>query len=418
METKIIYDKCYTLNMVKTEKFKTNRIQLSFGNELNEETISKRSLIPYLLKAVSKKYDSREKMSAYLEDMYAAHFNVGVSKIGTTHFVNFDLSFINDQYTLNNELLFNKALSFIKEVLFNPYFNEKTFEEEKRLLKEYFQGIYTNKLKYAVKEMYKTMFQNEIYKINALGIEEKLDNLILADCINSYNDMLVQDLITISVIGDIDFDEVENMIKNYFSFTVREFLPILIDTSTKKFTEVTEVIKRIDITQAKLVIGFRLNTFYQTNEYYSAIIFNTIFGGSSESMLFKEIRDQLGLVYFISSSYDPYKGVLFIVSGINEADYPKVMETIDNILSKIISQDYSDSDLEIAKKIQTNALIESLDSNLGIISRITRDSLFKNPFNPEELLNKLNLVTKDEVSNIAKILRKDTVFLLKGDKDE
>ena len=92
--------------------------------------------------------------------------------------------------------------------------------------------------------------------------------------------------------------------------------------------------------------------------------------------------------------------------------------TIDNILVKIINQEYSDSTLDIAKKIQTNALIESLDSNLGIVARITRDSLFNNKFNPEELIDNLKLITKDDVSQIAKILRKDTVFLLKGDDNE
>ena len=87
MDTRIIYGNSYTLNMVKTDKFKTNRIQISFGNNLDEDTISKRSLIPYLLKAVSKKYNSREIMSAYLENMYAARFNAGVSKIAKSHFI-------------------------------------------------------------------------------------------------------------------------------------------------------------------------------------------------------------------------------------------------------------------------------------------------------------------------------------------
>ena len=418
METKTIYGKHYTLNMVKITKFKTNRIQLSFGNHLFENTISKRSLVPYLLKAVSKKYHSREIMSAYIENMYAAHFNVGVSKIAKSHFINFDLSIINDQYTLNNEHLFDKALSFLKEILFNPFFNEKTFEEEKRLLKEYFKGIYSNKLKYAIKEMYEIMFKDEVYRINALGIEKKLDNIQLNDCINAYNEMMKNDLITISVIGDINFDEVENKITKHFPFKEREFTPILIDTSTKQLTEVTEVTHKIDITQAKLVLGYRLNIYYQTDLYYAGIIFNTLFGGSSESMLFKEIRDHQGLVYFINSSYDPYKGVLFIVSGINKKDYNIVNKTIDNIVTKIINKEYSDNDLKIAKTILINALIESLDSNQGIITRITRDSLFHNSFNPSKLINKINSVTKDDVSSVAKILRKDTIFLLRDELDD
>ncbi len=418
METLIVYGERYTLNMVKTNKFKTNRIQLSFGSDLNEETVSFRGLLPYLLKSVSKKYDTREALSAYLENLYAAGFSAGVSKVATTHFISFNLSFINDQYTLNNELLFDKALSFLNEVIFNPYFNEKIFEEEKRLLKEHFEGVYNNKLKYAVSETYKTMFENEIYRINALGIEEKLENIALSDCINAYEEMINNDHITINVVGDIDFDDVANKIKHEFSFKKRKLSLNLIDKSTKEFNKETEVVKKIDVKQAKLVIGYRLNTYYKSSEYYAAVVFNTLFGGSAESLLFKKIREELGLVYFINSSYDPYKGVLFIVSGINKEDYNKVLITIDNILGKIINQEYSNDDLEISKKIQVNGLIESLDSNIGILSRISRDSLFNNPFNPEEVIKNLNLVTKEEISSVAKTLRKDTIFLLRDDKDE
>ena len=419
METKTIYGNKYTLNMVKTDKFKTNRVQLSFGNELSENTISKRTLVPYLLKAVSKKYPSRQQMSAYLDNMYAAHFNVGVSKIAKTHFINFDFSFINDQYTLNNELLFEDALTFIEEVLFNPYFNTMVFEEELRLMKEYFKGIYANKLKYAVRETNKIMFKDEIYRLNALGNESLLEGLTLAECITAYENMIKNDVIIINVIGDIDFKEVEKSISTHFTFNNRNFIPELIDKSSKNIIEVNNVIKKIDVNQAKLVIGYRINTFYHEDNYLGAIIFNTLFGGSGESMLFKEIRDNLGLVYFISTSYDPYKGVMFIVSGINKKDYEIVLKTIDIILNKIINQEYSDAELQIAKTMQINGLIESLDSNIGIVARISRNSMFHDTFDADKLIEKLNLVTKDDVSTIARSIKKDTVFLLRdGDLDE
>ncbi len=418
METKILYGKNFTLNMVKTTKFKTNRVQVSFRNELKEETISKRSLVPYLLKAVSKKYNSREIMSAYLENMYAAHFDVGVSKIAKAHVINFNLSFINDQYTLDNESLFEDALSFLEEILFNPEFNKVIFEEEKRLLNEYFSGIYANKLKYAARKMNNIMFKDEVYRFNSLGEQELLTPVTLDDCISTYENMLDKDLITFTVIGDIDFDEVEKAINDHFKFKERELDLVLIDTYTKEFAKVTEVIEKIDVNQAKLVIGYRLDTFYHTEDYLGAIIFNTLFGGSGESFLSKEIRENLGLVYFISSSYDPYKGVLFVVSGINKLDYPKVLETIEQIITKIIDQDYSDEAFEISKIIQINSLIESLDSSIGIGARINRDSMFHDKFDPKGLIKKLNKITKDDISVIAKKLRQDTIFLLKDDKDE
>ncbi len=418
METKIIYGSNYTLNMVKTTKFKTNKVQISFKNLLSEETVAKRAVLPYLLKAVSKKYHSREKMAAYLENMYAASFNVSVSKIAKTHGINFDFTFINDQYTLNDEKLFDEALLFIKEVLFNPLFDEAIFLEELRLLDEYFSGLYANKLKYAINRLNNIMFKDDVYRLSPFGERMLLTDLTLNDCITEYESMLKNDMITITVVGDIDFNDVEAAIKTHFKFNNRTLNLPLIDPFTKPSLKVNKVIETLDVKQAKLVIGYQLNVLYDTDDYLKVIIFNTLFGGSGESLLFKEIRDKQGLVYFINSSYDPYKGVLFVVSGIAKKDYQNVLATIDEIIIKIINQDYSDELLEISKTLQINGLIESLDSISSLAARINRNSLFNKPFNPQKLGEDIAKITKDDLTFIAKKMVQDTVFLLKDDNDE
>jgi len=110
-----------------------------------------------------------------------------------------------------------------------------------------------------------------------------------------------------------------------------------------------EIIEESDVNQSKLIIGYRTNTYYKDADYYPALIFNAIFGGTSESLLFNKIREEMGKVYFISTSYDPDKGVLFIYSGISSKDYEEVATAIDKILTDIINQDYSDKLLETIK---------------------------------------------------------------------
>jgi len=418
METKIIRNSNYTLNLITTKKFKTTRIQVNFANKLDKDTVTNRSLLPYLMHTVSKKYDSREKMSKYLENLYAANFHVGVSRIGKTHFIAFELSIINDNFTFNNELLFNESLDFLNEVIFNPYFNNQIFKEESRLLKEYYDSIYANKMKYAIKEMRNIMFKNEIYKIDPLGNKEDLEKIDFNNLNNVYNDMINNDLITISIIGDIDFEEVEEAVKNTFKFNDRLFTPVLLDNETKTFSEITKIEKIIDVNQAKLVVGYRNETYYLSEDYYKTLVFNILFGASSESMLFKEIREEKGLVYFINSSYDPYKGVMFITAGINAKDFDNVLNTTENIINSIIKMDYTDERLSTAKSIINNRLIESLDSNVGLLSRMFRNSLFNINFDIDEIKNQVLKVTKEDVSKMAMNLKLDTVYLLRGDKDE
>ncbi|MBU1020177.1 MAG: insulinase family protein [Firmicutes bacterium] len=418
MENRVLKNSKYHLNMVKTLKFKTTRMQISFAGDFLEQTVTKRSLLPYLLNSISEKYPTRESMSIYLEDMYAANFNVGISKIGLTHFLSFDLSFINDDFTFENESLFERAVSFLHEVLFNPKFDQQILEEETRLLKEFYEASYANKMKYTIQKHHEVMFSEELYRINPLGRASDLTNISLSDMIQTYHQMMQNDLIVITIVGDIDFDMTEKLISETFDFTEREYLPILLDTKMKHIKEVTKAIEEIDVNQAKLVVGYRGLPHYLGDDYYPAIVFNNIFGASSESLLFKEVREEKGLVYFISSSYDPYKGVMFVTSGINEDDYEQVVLTIDEVLTKIINKEVSNQLLEVSKNIVVNHLIESLDSAHSLMTRFQRNSLFGIDFDIEQMIEIIQQVTISEVAEIAKNLKKDTIYLLRGEQHD
>ena len=120
------------------------------------------------MKAITTKYPNRADLILYLESLYSAYFTGSVERIGETHMVFFDMSIIDDHYTLEDENLLEQSFQFIHEVLFNPSFVESTLQEEKRMLQEYFESIYSNKFSYAVKLLNDTMFANEFFKISNL----------------------------------------------------------------------------------------------------------------------------------------------------------------------------------------------------------------------------------------------------------
>ena len=418
MKIKHIKQSNYNLNMLQTKKFKTTRIQITFANDLSKETATKRALLPYLLRSVSKKFPSRNLVSAHLDEMYSANFGVGVKKIGLTQIVVFDLSIINDKYTLNNESLLDEGLDFINEILFNPLFIDAIFNEEKRLLEEYFVSIYANKMRYTIKKMFEHMFKDEPFNVQALGDEDSLRALILEDIQEAYNNMLLNDLININVIGDINFDVIAKKINNKLLFTNRTKKLQLIDDSKKPVRDAFELIESQEVNQAKLAIGYQLPVYYKTDNYYKAIVFNTLIGSGSESLLFKTIREKLSLVYFINSGYDHYKGIFTVYSGINQKDYTQVINEIDKTIEDTKNLNYDDKVLVIAKKTIINSLIESLDSNGSLITRINNLSLFEKELDIENLINKINEVTKNDIRDIANLLKKDTTFLLRNDSLE
>ena len=415
---KTIKTPSYTLNMMKTDKFKSTRIHISFGAEFNEKTVTTRALIPYLMKAITQKYPSRSDLILYLESLYSAYFTGSVERIGTSHLVFFDLSIINNHYTLDQENLLEETFAFLHEVLYNPLFNEATFLEEKRLLIEYFESIYSNKFSYAVKLLNDTMFENESFKITSLGDEKYIDAITLEDAITEYQNMIHKDNITITVVGDIEYAQIEQLVDSYLPFNPRSIELSYMDYETKEITDVVNKVVEQDIAQAKFSIGYRLPVYYDTELYNAALVFNTLLGGTSEAMLHMRIREELGLCYYIGSNYSSHKGVCFIHSGIDPLKKDTVLQETTEIIEKIKNMDYDSSLLDIAKKANITGIIESKDSNSSLAIRIERMSFYNKTVDFDTKIKGIENVTKEQVSEVAKKLVLDTTLLLRGKSNE
>jgi len=406
------------VNIIKTTKFKTTRIQVVFVSKLDEKTLTARALMPYIIKSVSKKYPSRDVLSSYLEEMYSASFNVGVNKITDAHIITFDMNFIDNYYTFGNEDLFNKAIEFIKELLFSPLFDKDIFIEEKRLMEEYFEGIYSNKTKYAFNELKEVMFKDDTFRLSPLGSSDMINDVTLEDVKDEYRKMINTDKVFFSVVGNIDEEVVMSKLDKAFNIGPHPDYPKLIDDSSYVVSKPRYIEHYIDINQAKLVCGYRLDVLYNTKYYYAALVFNLLFGGTSESLLFREIREKSSLVYFINSNYNPYKGVLFVFAGINEKDYDTVMEKTSAIIEDIKKEQISEDTLEITKKLLLNSIIQGMDSNHSLIGKINQSYIFDFDYSLDKTIEHINSITLSDLAIVANKLKLDTTYLLRGDEHE
>ena len=416
--TKRIKHKGININILKTTKFKSTRIHISFGSELNKDTVTERAILPYLLRAETKKYPSKMHINDYLENLYAAQFSVGTTKMGKTHFVQFDMSVIDDMYTINNENLFEEALLFLKEIIFNPVFSDDAFKEEYRLMEEYFLGLYANKMRLAVRELIQTMFENESFSINPLGDLESLKTLTIDNVKKVYQDMLLNDQVNISIVGNFDIDNTLELVNKHLYFDERDINLEFIDSETKEITkENTKTIIQ-EVTQSKVAIGYRFNVRYLDKQYYPAIIFNALLGGTSDSLLHQKIREELGLVYFVGSSYSIFKGAMFIHLGLNQSEYDNAIKEIDKVITSVIEGDFDLERVEIAKKSILSDIIESYDSNYSLVKKIESQTLFNRDVPLEKVKEMIENVKLDDIKEVAKLLIKDTTVLLRGQSNE
>ena len=144
------------------------------------------------------------------------------------------------------------------------------------------------------------------------------------------------------------------------------------------------------------------------------LLCNSVFGGSTLSKLFMNVREKLSLCYYASSMFDRLKGVMLVSSGIEFEKYEQARDEILAQLEAIRQGEIEEWELEGARRTIITAYLTTLDAQgrqedfwLGQGAAGLDESL-------EELVKKIETVTKEQVVEASKRLVLDTIYFLKG----
>jgi len=419
MEVRQFDDLGYSLTTIKTDKFKTNLISVSFQSEINRKTVTERSLLPYVLRSATEKYPSKKEINAYLESLYGASLSTTVEKRGKTHNVKFYLSLANEKFLGNREPLLEEGVELLKEVILNPLmvngaFKEQVVEVEKRLLKEYIESIYDDKVSYALQKLVENMCKGEVFSTNSIGYVEDLSRINGQTLMSTYQQMLSDNQISITVVGDIEHEKVYEIFKNHFDFQHRSINLTVIDSEDKEISETQVIKEEQDISQGKLNIGYRTHTRIGDEDYLPLLVFNGMFGGYAHSKLFINVREKASLCYYCASRLDNYKGVMYVYSGIESENYEKAVKIIDEQLKDMMAGNFTEKEVELAKKSLINSKLESMDQASGMMAHEALNKLLKDPLTVEEWIKQVNSVTAEQIVSVAKKIKEDTIFFLTG----
>lgn len=156
------------------------------------------------------------------------------------------------------------------------------------------------------------------------------------------------------------------------------------------------------IEQVNIVLGFPGVTFYD-DDYYTAHVLSTAFGGGMSSRLFQEIREKRGLVYSVYSfNAAASKGGLFgIYAGTGEEEAAELMPAVcDEILK--IRDGISQEELNRAKAQLKASVLMSLEHPTARSEQNAGHLLtFGRLLEKEEILEKIAAVSLDGVKNLA-----------------
>jgi predicted Zn-dependent peptidase len=414
---KEIYDGI-ALTVIETDKFKFNRIFIDFVLPLENERAAKNALFADVLMRGTEKYPGLLPLQKKLSSLYGADVDTYVGTSGEAHVITVFAKLLKDKYALGGEEITREGAELLCEVLTNPQkengiFCEAYVESEKEKLIDDIAAQINDKDAYALHRAIEIMCEGEAWGISELGKPEDVEKITAGELYEHYNYVLSHAQAEVFAIGEFPEGTPEKLVRDIFGGVSRGEVP---DHSTKIVRAAGEVKKAVEhqeLRQGKLVLGFRTGVGEGEDGYDALKVFNCVFGSGTQSKLFMNVREKLSLCYHCSSRIYA-KGVMMVTSGIEPANYDKARNEILAQLDEIRNGNISDEEMDSAKKRLRNSMLSVGDSPEALHSWYANNNIFSLSATPEEMIERLERVTKEDVAEAAKKITLDTEYFLCG----
>lgn len=403
---------------IETNKFKTNLFAIFLTVSLKKETVTKNALLAATLRRGTMEFPTQEQISKELEEMYGASFDCGIEKSGDYHTFKFYLETINDEYLPQKEELSQKCLELLLSIVFNPYIENEAFKEEylqgeKENLKQIIEGKIDNKGTYALDKSIEAMYKGEPYGLYKYGYVEDLEQITAKDLYKYYLEVIEKCKIDIFASGENIEKLYEKVKENKNIQKLKERTPEKVEEKEKKEVKIPQIINEsMDVTQGKLIIG--LDVFSKEKDVdYITMVYNGILGVGANSKLFQNVREKASLAYTCGSNFVKRKHIILIRAGIEIKNYEKAVNIINEQLQDIQKGNFTQEDLENTKNLiyaTINNIEEEQDTE---ISYYFGQELAEKNITTEEYKEKIKKVTKQDVIEVAKTIKTNTIYFLK-----
>ncbi len=406
------------LTVLPTDKFKSNLMIVELRCPLKAETATHYSLLTNVLSRCCREYPSLRSFNVALEELYAADVDSYVSKTGEVQRVRFKLSCIENNYTYDKSDVLAGAMRLLGAMIFDPLLEDGAFpdyvvESEKKNLKEEIQSLKDDKGRYAITRCVRNMCAEEAYSVSAAGDEKVLEGITGSELKAHYDTLIKTAPVDIYFVGNTDAETVEEYCKRYLPFGPRPFA--IYRTEVKEGSgEIKYVTESADAVQSRLCMGYRTGISLCDDEYAALLLACDVLGSPS-GKLFVNVREKMGLCYYCSPHLDGVKGLLLISAGIYAKDRERAEKAIEAQIEQLKLGNISDSELTAAKVAAATAYKEIYDSAGAMINWFATRKGIGLDVTPEIMAEKIAATTAGDIAAVARRLRADTFFMLKGE---
>lgn len=372
------------MKVINDNRFNSVEVEVHFINQVSLD-LSVRNLVKDMLVDSSLIYNSKQKIRMKLDDMYGATLKANSKVMGQLHDICFSGNVIHDQYTMNQEENIQEYMNFLREIIYNPYFSEEKLQELKMKYVYRLERLKEDVESYSMKEAIKNSVPNSILSIDPYGEVEIIQNITLQDIEAAYHKMIEEDTIRVFIAGEVsEIDFIENRGEMKKASYLNENTSFKVETIQKNND------------QSFVNMVFNTNQIQNEETFFVGTVANMILGGM-DGLLFRNVREKLGLCYVVFSELYHYDGLLFIHSGVSKENITLCIQEIYHQIDLIKNGEFSEELISKAKKVIIHSLKASNDTLKGKMIKQLNQELRQIFIDDDARIEKILAVTKQEI---------------------
>lgn len=301
---------------------------------------------------------------------------------------------------------FPRILELMADAALNPNFTQEEFEKEKAKL---ITGLKTqeNDVSAIASRVQSALAYGKNHPRGEFTTEQTVNNVSLIDVENFYRDYFVPANAYLVVIGDIEFDQVKELVtKNFTPWT--KAVPPSLSYSEPKDAQYTQInfVDMPNAVQSEISVQNLVDLKMKDEDYLDALIANRILGGGAQARLFLNLREDKGYTYgsysgIGNNKFGPstFRATASVRNMVTDSSVVELLKEIDKISSEPVTAE----ELANAKAKYVGNFVMALERPQTIANyalNIETEGLTKDFY--KTYLERINAVSIDDVQNASK----------------
>lgn len=403
---------------ITDKRYKKNLISVAFSTQLSEDTATENVIVPLMLTKCNSKLPSYKAFNNRMSRLYASGIGGTTGRQYDLQTISFGAYYLDDIYALAGEKMTDIMTDILIDCLTSPVtengvFSAKLTELEKKTAIDNIETAINDKRSYAIERAMKTICKGEPASVCSYGTIEKAQQITPESAYKAYRRMLETMPCEIICTGCSDFDGVAEKFAAAFEKAGRHDVETTTINRSPIKDKTEDVTERLTVNQSKLVLGFKSHS----DDDAALVILQKIFGGTTSSKLFQNVREKMSLCYYCSASRNDLKGIMLVNSGVENENIEKTKNAVVDQLEEIKNGNFTDEDINFAEMAIKNDF-KSVADSAGNVSNWYFDCIRKNDIvTPEEKLERYLGVSKERIIDAAKSMVLDSVYVLTGNEE-